>query len=131
MKLSILFIVFSLLITTVSADTITIRLIELFNSKQPKTAQGLNDVSKLISEFRYNSSDLLATVPVSLPAKNQKVAIGDYQMTLNGNASKLKVTISKGKAVLLSTTVSISQKPVIVGSFPGGKGKKAFVFTKK
>jgi hypothetical protein len=115
---------------TVSADTLTVRLVEAGNSGTG-TSPALADVARLLKEnMPFSSYVLVDSRQASVPGKGAVEIKGGYRVQYSGGGGGLTVVIQRdGKDLLRSTVALTASSPVVVGGFPSEKGKSVFVFT--
>lgn len=112
------------------SDTLSIRLVEAYNSKSEKNSfpSGLQDVSELLkSNLPYKNFSLLGTATTALPAPTP-ITISNYTLTIRGT-TKLLVVVKQNNRDIFQSAVNLKpSSPVIVGGFQGKRGKILFIF---
>lgn len=129
-KKILVLLIFSLLCGAAHAQTVSIRMVEGYNSKDKATFPAeLNDVKSLLqSNLPFNTYKLIGSNAVKLPA-DQTANLGQgYSISCKGNQQSLAVKILFKNKVKLNSTVRLQPgKPLIIGGFSSGKGKILFV----
>ena len=111
-----------------AGERLSIRLVEASNDG--KGAAGVEDIAGMLRKnINYQSFALLGRGSMPLPAQNAASRIGAYTVTGSGPQNNLSIRVRKGGSEVLSTTVRLKDRtPLVVGGFPGGKGKMVLVF---
>ena len=91
--------------------------------------QGIKDVIGILQQnLPYQQFALLSSAKLTLPADNTVSGLGPYSVSCSGRQKSLNIVVSKGRSVLLSTTVSLRDgKPLVLGGFPSANGKHVLV----
>ena len=112
-----------------AGSQINIRLIEATDSGTGNPA-GLADVIGVLKRsLVYKNYSLVAQASLPLPAANRVVTLGSYSVSCSGQQGSLAISVRRGGRVMLNTNISLrDNRPLIVGGFPSGRGKRVLVF---
>jgi len=112
-----------------AGSQITIRLIEATDSGTGNPA-GLADVIGVLKRsLVYKNYSLVAQASLPLPAAKRVVTLGSYSVSCSGQQGNLAISVKRGNRVMLNTNISLrDNRPLIVGGFPSGRGKRVLVF---
>jgi hypothetical protein len=116
--------------TPVMAGSVSVRLVEASNTQGASSAALGDVVGILKNNLRYSRFTLLAAGSMRLPQGGTR-ALAGYVVTCKGSEKSLRITVKRGRGALINTTVQLARgRPLILGGFPSGGGKKiVFVFT--
>jgi hypothetical protein len=105
-----------------------IRLVRATNT--PHVDPSVRDVVQAMSgSYAYKGFALKAQSTLPLPASGA-ATLGEYWVSCEGPAEKLKIRVKRGAAQLLNTDVTlITGKPLVLGGFPAQDGHNLLVFT--
>jgi hypothetical protein len=112
-----------------AGDSLFIRLVNASNSEQGVDPQ-LADVIKVLKRtLVFKSYTLAASAAQPLPAKDSESRLAELKIKCSGSQNNLRITVRKGKSVLLNTTVDLKDNtPLVLGGFPGKNGHQILIF---
>jgi hypothetical protein len=111
--------------TAADAGALSIRLVEAHNDGPKGAGPGLGDVADVLARnIPYQHFDLADRRDVTVPGTHKVSMRGGYVVNCSGSVEALEVSIRRGRKSLLNTQLSLrAGKPVVLGGFPGGRGK--------
>ncbi|MDZ4198754.1 MAG: hypothetical protein U1E27_05645 [Kiritimatiellia bacterium] len=112
-----------------AAERLQIRVVEA-SMEESAADPGLRDVAAFLKEnLPYRSFRLVDQTTLALPAPGNRVSLRPgFAVLGKGPQNRLDLTLEKDGRVLLNTVLSLRDGvPVVVGGFPGGRGRLMFV----
>jgi hypothetical protein len=127
--LPVLFIISMFASSAFAGNSLHIRLVRASNSGDGVDPR-LTDVVKVLKRtLVFKSYSLVAAARQSLPARVSESGLAEFKVKCSGAQNNLKITVRRGKTVLLNTTVDLKDNtPLVLGGFPGKGGQHVLIF---
>jgi hypothetical protein len=115
-----------------AADSLSLREVEASNDGSGVPA-ALQDVGKVLqSSVGFTGYRLLSSRTLPLPASGSVALQNGYTFKCSGPRENLEVLVTRGTEEILRTTASLRPgKPLVLGGFPGARGRVLLVLVVK
>ena len=110
--------------TAFAGGAVSVRLVEGHNQGSGLSG-GLADIAGTLRQnLPFQRFDLVDRRTVTLPADRTTAMARGFSIKCSGSREALAVTLKRGRARLINTTLSLRPgKPVVLGGFTSEKGK--------
>ena len=112
-----------------AADTLFIRLVRASNTDEGIDPQLRDVVQMLRRTLVFKSYSLIGAARHRLPTKGMESRLAEFSVRCSGTQRNLRITVRRGRSVLLNTTVDLKDNiPLVLGGFPGKGGHQVLIF---
>jgi len=110
-----------------AGSELSIRLVEASEGARGGSLGG--HLSKMLpANLPFKQYDLLDSQSLALPASGSVTLKGGFMVTCSGGQQNLSVSLFRNNELLLTTLLNLQDdKPVVLGGFPGARGKVMIV----